>query len=331
MRPVLFSSVLQRFFTERLIRQTGASPHTVASYRDSFRLLLAFAQEDIGKEPSSLLLSDVDASLVGRFLAHVERGRGNCVRTRNVRAAAIRSLFRYAALEEPACALMIQRVLAIPTKRFSRREISYLSHAEAQALIDSPNLCSWSGRRDRALLLLMVQTGLRVSEVTGLVKGDIALGAGSHVHCHGKGRKERCTPLLKKTGLIMSSWLKETEQRSDAVLFPSARGQRLSSDGVAYILSKHVKSAARCCASLNQKHVTPHTLRHTAAMELLRGGVARAVIALWLGHESIESTGIYLHANLEMKEKALANATPYRASAKRFRPSDDLMEFLKNL
>lgn len=323
--------LLQAFFTERLMAQRQASPHTIASYRDAFCLLLRFIQRRAGKVPSSLSLQDMDAPTIGAFLEHLEHERGNNPRTRNARLAAVHAFFRYVALREPAHSALAQRVLAIPTKRYDRPLIHFLSHSEIEALLAAPDLDTCLGRRDRALLLLTEQTGLRVSELIGLRCKDVVLGHGAHVHCLGKGRKSRCTPLRKEAVKVLRGWLRERRGEPCDPLFPSQRGGSLSRDSIEHIVHKHVTIASQQCASLQHKHVTPHVLRHTTAMELLQHGVDSAVIALWLGHESVETTQIYLHANLEMKEKALAKTTPVNVPLGRYRPDDQLMAFLDTL
>lgn len=325
------SALLQSFFTDRLMNQRQASPHTIASYRDTFRLLLRFAQLQLKKSPSSLTLEDLDAPLIGAFLNHVEKNRSNGPRSRNLRLTAVRSFFQYAAFQEPACSAHIQRVLAIPTKRQDRALIDFLSRPEIDALLAAPNKKTWAGRRDHALLLLAIQTGLRLSELTGLRRCDMALGSGAHVRCHGKGRKERCTPLTKQTVAVLKVWLEERGGSDENVVFPNARGTQLSPDGVQYLLAKHVAAAQQTCPSLKKKHVSPHVLRHTTAMELLQAGVDRSVIALWLGHESVETTQIYLDANMALKEKALAKIQPLYAKVSRYQPSDSLLHFLNAL
>ena len=298
--------LLEAFFSERLQRQRQASVHTIAAYRDTFRLLLGFAEKQVGKPPSDLLLADIDALLVGSFLDHLEKERGNRARTRNARLAAVRSFFRFAALREPAHAALIQRVLAIPQKRFDRDLVTFLTRSEVDALLAAPDRTTWLGRRDHVLLLVGVRTGLRVSELTGLRVEDCMLDTSPHVRCHGKGRKERCTPLDRTTVALLRAWLKDINAAPANVVFPSRRGGRLSTDAVERLLAKHAATAAARCASLARKSVTPHVLRHTTAVHLLEAGVDRAVIALWLGHEGVETTQVYLDADLAMKERALA-------------------------
>lgn len=326
-----FPSLLQRFFTERLVQLRRASPNTIASYRDTFRLLLRFAVEQVGKQPSALAIDDLDAPFVASFLAHLESDRGNSVRSRNVRLAAIRSFFRYVALNEPCHAAVAQRVLAIPNKRFERRLIEFLTRDEAAALLAAPDRATWIGRRDHALLLLAIQTGLRVSELIGLRRRDVSLDTGPHVRCRGKGRKERVTPLRKDVVRVLNRWFAEQEQDPAAPLFPSVRGGHLSRDAVERLVRKHSAAAASSCPSLATKRITAHVLRHTTAMDLLQHGVDRAVIALWLGHESVETTQMYLHADLSMKERALAKTTADVARVGRYRPDDSLLAFLNSL
>jgi len=326
-----FAALLQAFFTDRLMRQRRASPHTIASYRDTFRLLLEFAQRRLKKPPSRLHLEDLDAPLIGAFLDDLQKKRGNTPSTRNVRLAAVRSFFRFAALQEPAHSALIQRVLAMPNQRGERKTIAFLTSSEIDALLAAPDQSTWSGRRDHTLLLLMVQTGLRVGEVIGLHCEDVVLGSGAHVRCQGKGRKERCTPLRHDAVEALRRWLRERGGDPRQRLFPNARGGAFSRDGIAYLLTKHTKTARRHCPSLARKRVSPHVLRHSTAMELLQHGVDRSVIALWLGHESAETTQMYLHASLELKEKALARTAPRTLPTGRYRPDDQLLAFLNGL
>ena len=326
-----FAGLLEKFFTDRLMRQRQASPHTIASYRDTFCLLLRFAQDRLKKSPSMLMLEHLDAPFVAAFLDHLEKERGNGARSRNARLAAIHSFFQYAALHAPDHSALIQRVLAIPNKRYDRTQIEFLTHREIEALLAAPDVSTWSGRRDRTLLLVAVQTGLRVSELVGLRCEDVVLGRGAHVRCLGKGRKERCTPLRKDAVRALRGWLCERNPRLSDPLFPSTRGGPLGPDGVEHLLAKHLATARKRCSSLKKKRVTPHVLRHSAAMELLQAGVDRSVIALWLGHERPDTTQIYLHANLALKEHALAKTTPLNVQPGRYRPDDELLTFLKNL
>ena len=329
MRPaVSFAGVLTRFFTQRLIQQRHASPHTVASYRDTFRLLLKFSKTRTGKNPSNLDWQDIDAPLVSAYLDELEAKRSITPRTRNLRLTAIRSLFRYAAFELPEHADQIQRVLSIPNKRSTQAQIGYLNRPEVDALLAAPDIATWAGRRDHAWLLLAIQSGLRLSELTGLARNDVDLGTGAHVRVIGKGR---CTPLTKQTVAVLRAWLLEPARGDGLVVFPARGGGRLSSDGVQYLLAKHVAKAEQACESLRSKRVSPHVLRHTTAMDLLQAGVDTTVIAMWLGHESVETTHVYLNADLEFKRKVLAKTTPPGCAPSTFRPDDALLTFLKNL
>ncbi len=322
---------VQRFFTERLTTQLAASPNTIASYRDTFRLLLNYASDRLGRTPTTLHVADIDADLVGDFLSFVETKRANSVRTRNTRLAAIRSFFKHIACREPQLLHHCQRILAIPCKRHVKRSIDYLQRHEIESLIAAPDPSKWSGRRDRTLLILALQTGLRVSELIQLNCGDVSLGTGAHVRCMGKGRKERTTPLRKDCIQALGPWLAQSAAPDDAPLFPSNRGDRLSRDAVEHLVAKHAMNAANQCATLKGKRITPHVLRHTAAMQLLQSGVDRTVIALWLGHESIETTQIYIHADIKLKEAALAKTQPVHMSPGRYHPTEELLAFLEAL
>ena len=326
-----FGVLLERFFTQRLMQQRRASAHTIASYRDTFKMLLQFVQKHLRKAPSAMALDDIDAPLVMAFLDEMERARGISARTRNLRLTAVHSFFRFAAFEAPTHSAQIQRVLAIPAKRFTRELVPFLSRQEVDALLAAPDQRSWSGRRDHALLLLAVQTGLRLSELTSLQHEDLHVGVGAHVRVIGKGRKERCTPLSKNTRAVLAAWAREPLLTDDQPLFPNARGGNLSSHGVHYLLNKHVRTAAVTCSSLNSKRVSPHVLRHTTAMDLLQEGVDQSTIAMWLGHESIETTQIYLDADLAMKQAVLDKTKPPAGKPGRYRPSDPLLAFLKGL
>ena len=322
---------LERFFTQRLMQQRQASPHTISSYRDTFRQFLTFAQQRLHQRPSCLNIEQIDAPLIVAFLDDIEKQRGITVRSRNLRLTAVHSFFHYLAFELPEHSAQIQRVLAIPSKRFTRTLISFLNRQEVDALLAAPDHNTWSGRRDHAFMLTAVQTGLRLSEMTGLKQGDIISGVGSHLRVIGKGRKERCVPLAKSTRTVLKAWLREPQRGDDGVLFPSARGKRFSVHGVQYLLNKHRMTASKVCPSLKQKRVTVHRLRHTMAMDLLQAGADRSVIALWLGHESVETTQIYLEATLAMKERALARMTPPQGKPGRYRPGDQLLSFLNSL
>jgi site-specific recombinase XerD len=322
---------LQAFFTDRLARQRHASPGTVAAYRDTWRLLLAFTAARTGRQPARLDIAELDAPLIGEFLDHLEHDRGNNPRTRNARLAAIHSLFRYAALQHPEHAGQIARVLAIPPKRFDKALVTYLTEPEMDALLAAPDKTTWTGRRDHAMILLAAQTGLRISELTGLTCSDIHLGTGPHVSCHGKGRKQRITPLTSSTVSVMRAWLAERDGRPGQPLFPARAGGRLSRDAVERRLARHIATATGQCPSLKAKKITAHTLRHTAAMRLLHAGTGTSVIALWLGHEQAETTQIYLHADLAIKERALARTTQPDTKPGRYKPPDQLIAFLESL
>ena len=326
-----FPRLLALFFTERLMRQRQASPHTIASYRSTFRLLVLYATRVLNTPPSAMALADFDTALLGDFLSHLETERGNDARTRNTRLAAIRSFFRFVALQEPRHAALAQRVLAIPDKRYTRRPVAWLERHEIEALLAAPDPRTRNGRRDRTLLLVAVQTGLRASELTGLRCEDVQFGAGAHVRCHGKGRKERCTPLRKDAAKVLRAWLTERRDEPREPVFPNQRGGPLSHDSLSYLLSKHVATARARCPSLVRKRVSAHSLRHSCAMELLHNGVDRAVIALWLGHESVETTYIYLHADLKLKEQAMARTPHVHMPPARYRPDDDVLAFLNTL
>lgn len=331
MNSYALSAYLQQFFVDRLGQQMKASPNTIASYRDTFRLLLKFASERRKLEPTVLQVNDIDADLVASFLANLETARGNGARSRNTRLAAIRSFFKYVAVNEPQLLHHCQRVLAMPSKRHVKRAIDYLDRDEIEAVISAPDLATWHGRRDRTILVLMLQTGLRVSELVTLTCDDVALGSGAHVHCLGKGRKERATPIRKDTIKLLRDWLAERRGKADERLFISNRGTGLSRDAVEGIVRRHAASASQACRSLRSKRVTPHVLRHSAAMQLLHSGVDRTVIALWLGHESVETTQMYIHADMKMKEKAIAKTRPVETKHGRYRPGDKLLAFLEAL
>jgi integrase/recombinase XerD len=326
-----FAPLCQSFFSKRLIAQRQASPHTIAAYAQTFRLLMTYAQKRLGIAPSKLSLTTLDAPFIADFLDDLESSRATGVRSRNARLASLRSFYHYAALEVPQHAGLIQRVLAIPYKRLTRRLVSYLTRTEVQALLASVDKSTWLGRRNHALLLVAVQTGLRLSEITGLQQKDVVLGAGAHVRCEGKGRKERCTPLTKPAVAVLKAWITEQGDGQSSFLFPSSSGGRLSADAVQHLVAKHVAAGQRICPSLAKKRVTPHVLRHTAAMELLQAGVDRALIAIWLGHESLDTTQIYLDANLQLKEAILAKMNPPKSKPGRYRPDDQLMSYLKSL
>lgn len=326
------ATTVQAFFIERLAGQLQASPRTVASYRDTLRLLFQFAHQQTGKTPAALDWEDLDEQLISRFLEHLETARGNAPKTRNLRLTAIRSLFTFASLNHPEHAQTIARVLAIPPKRHQQRTITYLSAAEAAALINAPNPGRWHGRRDRTLLALAIYTGLRVSELTGLDCADITLGTGANVRCrHSKGRKQRAVPLIEPVRPVLAGWLVERAGQPEDPLFPTRTGRRLSTDAIAQRVNTHAATAAVACPTLNAKHLHPHSMRHSCAMSLLQAGVDTTVIALWLGHANVRSTDPYIHADMTIKEKALALLTPPDIKPGRYHPPDDLLGFLEGL
>ena len=322
---------LQAFFTDRLVRERHASPATVAAYRDTWRMLLDFAATRTRKSPIRLDLDDIDAPMVSAFLDHLETHRGNTARTRNARLAGIHSVFRFAAHRHPEHTATIARVLAIPTKRFDRSIITYLTPAEVAALLAAPDLSTWFGRRDQAWLQTAAQTGLRISEMTALTCADVHLGVGAHVSCLGKGRKQRITPLTAGTVTILTAWINERGHDPAGPLFPTRTGRPMSRDAVEHRIAVHTATAAAACPRLNHKTVTAHTLRHTAAMRLLEAGTDTSIISLWLGQEQVQTTTVYLHADLAIKERALARTTPPDAKPGRYQPPDPLLAFLESL
>ena len=329
--PTPLAPLVQRFFTERLIRQLGASANTIKSYRDTFKLLLDFAEEGCAKASWDMDVADIDADLVADFLDHLESERGNSAKSRNIRLAAIRSFFGHVAVNEPQVLHHCQKILQLPTKRHQKTTISWLTSDEVTALVAAPDLTTWYGQRDRALLMLATQTGLRVSELTGLRIRDVSLGHGAHVRCRGKGRKDRATPLRSDTVNVVRTWIDERRDVDDAPLFPSNRDGPLSRDAVERLVARHCRTAANACPTLTDKNITPHSLRHTAAMALLQQGVGCTVIALWLGHESVETTQIYLHADLRIKERAMEQTRPIGVKPGRFKPDKGLRDFLNSL
>jgi integrase/recombinase XerD len=322
---------LQAYFTDRLISQRAASPNTIAAYKLTFRLLLAFASGRTGKTPSALDIAELDAPLIAAFLDHLERDRHNSPATRNNRLAAIHSLFGYLALQHPEHAASVQRVLAIPPKRTERNLLTYLTDQEVDALLDACDQTTWTGRRDHAMFALTVQTGLRISELAGLARQDITLTTGANVHTVGKGRKERRTPLVPATRAVLKAWLRERSGAPTDPLFPTITGTRLSRDGIERRLARHMTLASSSCPSIKAKRVTMHTLRHTAAMRLLLAGNDITEIALWLGHEQLATTNVYLHADMTHKQQAIDRTKPLAAKSGRYRPPDALLAFLEAL
>jgi site-specific recombinase XerD len=331
MTTITLPALIQQFFTDRLCTQMEASPNTITGYRDTFRLLLRFVSERTGRVPTKLKIEDMDATLVGDFLTHVETLRRNTARSRNTRLAAIRSFFRFVAMCEPAHILHCQRILAMPSKRYAKRTVEFLDRDEMDALLASPDRSTWIGRRDHVILIVALQTGLRASELIGLRRCDVVTGTGAHIRCEGKGRKQRSTPLRQETLKVLEVWLRERAGGEGDPLFPTIRGAKLSRDALELIVRRHTLSASRSCPSLTGKRISPHVLRHSTAMELLHHGVDQSVIALWLGHETVETTQVYMHADLRLKEKALARIASPASKPGRYRPDDTLLAFLESL
>lgn len=331
MTVMTLSALVQKFFTDRLCNQMEASPHTIASYRDTFRLLLKFAGEKTGKSPMVMSVDDLDVEMIGVFLDDIENARKNTARSRNTRLAAIRSFFRFVASHEPAYMFHCQRILSMPSKRYVKRNVEFLNTQEMQALLNAPDCSTWIGRRDHAILTIALQTGLRASELVNLQCCDVVLETGSHVRCEGKGRKHRATPLRRETVTVMKKWLKERRGSDQEALFPTMRGEKMSRDALEHMVKRHIKTASKSCASLIGKRVSPHVLRHSTAMDLLHHGIDQAVIALWLGHESIETTQAYIHADMKLKEKALAKMSSPAINTGRYKPDDKLLSFLENV
>ena len=327
----LLAPTLEAFFTQHMAGHREASPRTIGSYRDTWRLFLGYAREKTGAAPAGLDIAALDAGLVSGFLTHLEQDRGNTARTRNARLAALRSFFKFAALRHPEHAATIARVLAIPAKKHGRTSVSYLTAGEIKALLAAPDTMTWHGRRDHALLALAAQTGLRCSELTGLTRGDVRTETGPTVRCHGKGRKDRVTPLTANVAAVIRTWLCQQPGDPGDPLFPTITGRRLSSDAVQDLVRQHVATAEAGCPSIRDKNVTPHTLRHSAAMALLHAGVDPVTIALWMGHESPRSTQPYIHADLKLKEEALARTSSPTTKTGRYRPPDKLLAFLESL
>jgi integrase/recombinase XerD len=326
-----FATLLRQFFVERLVQQRNASPQTVASYRDTFRLLLRFAERHIRKPPERLALTDLDASLILAFLNHLERDRRNSIRSRNARLAAIRSFLHYAALKDPTALQVIQGALAIPLKRFDRRLIGFLSREETEAVLDAPDERTWSGRRDRVMLSTLYNTGARVSELVGIRVGDVVLDRSACVRLHGKGRKERTVPLWRTTAAQIRQWVHRIDAKPDQPLFPSRSGKAMTRSAVTSRLKLAVERAAMNFSQLTKRPISPHTFRHATAMHMLQSGVDVTVIALWLGHESPATTHMYVEADLAMKERALNTIQPPHLKHRRFQPTDRILEFLQTL
>lgn len=327
-----FSAILQRFFAEYLISQRNVSPHTVAAYRDTFCLLLRFLERDTKTPPAGLKLQDLSASRVIAFLDYLEQARGNCIRSRNSRLAAIRSFLQYAAASNPACLSSIRQVIAIPFKRFSRPVLGYLSREEVEAIIGAPDQSTWSGRRDRVLLSTLYNTGARVSEIVSLRQESLAFQqATATLLIEGKGRKQRIVPLWKSTTRQLRAWMRTLPDAPKSPLFANTSGGALTRSGVEHRLRGAVALASKMCPSLRKKNISPHTFRHTTAMHLLQAGVDLTVIAVWLGHESPTTTHMYVEADLTLKEKAISRVKETTSPSIRYRPSDSLLRFLEGL
>ena len=331
MTAMTLSALVQKFFMDKLYTQMESSPHTIASYRDTFRLLLKFVGEKTGKAPTKLSVDDLDAKMIGVFLEDIENVRKNSARSRNTRLAAIRSFFRFVAIYEPAYMFHCQKILSMPSKRYVKRNVEFLNALEMQALLNAQDCSTWIGRRDHAILTIALQTGLRASELVNLQCCDVILETGAHVRCEGKGRKHRATPLRAETVIVMKNWLKERQGSVHDPLFPTMRGNKMSRDALEHLVQRHIKTASKSCPSLIGKRISPHVLRHSTAMNLLHHGIDQAVIALWLGHESIETTQVYIHADMKLKEKALAKMSPSSINPGRYKPDDKLLSFLENL
>lgn len=329
--PAEFATLVQRFFTERLIQQQAVSPRTVAAYRDAFRLLLTYADTTLGKPPATLTLADFDADLILGFLTHLEAGRHNSVCSRNARLAAIRAFTRYVAVQCPPALQLAQQILAIPMKRFDKPLLGFLSRDEVKALLAAPDTTTWCGRRDRVLLMVLYNTGARVSELIGIRVNDLELGVTPSVRLHGKGRKQRTVPLWKETVMEIRHWLEYSGLQTDRPLFPNRWGKSMTRSNVAERLARVVTTALPRCPTLQGRTISPHTLRHTTAMHLLQSGVDLTVIALWLGHESPVTTHGYVEADLAMKERALAAIAPPAIRRTRYRPPNALLKFLQAL
>jgi len=328
----LLAPTLQAFFTDRLITQRDVSPSTVTAYRDTFRLLLAFVEQQTGKQPFQLDLADLDAPLIGAFLTHLEHDRHNTPRTRNARLAAIHSFYRYAGLRHPEHLATIARIMAIPTKRHERNDLTYLTKSEIEALLQAPDPATWLGRRDHTLLLTMITTGVRVSELVAIKISDVTLANGAqHLRVHGKGRKNRTTPLKAETATALRAWLKERAGTPPDPLFPTRQRHPLHRQTVALLVTKHARAAAARCPSLASKRVSPHTLRHTNAMLLQAERIDIATIALWLGHESIKTTYVYQHADNQLKQEAIDRTATIGTPPGRYQPPDSLIAFLEGL
>jgi len=326
-----FPSLVQYFFAQHLLTHKQVSPRTLSAYRDTFRLLLEFLQDRLGRPASALQIADLDAPNILDFLAHLESARGNTARSRNARLCAVKSFFHIVAVRDPESIALANRVIAIPSKRTTRPLITYLTRDEIDAVLAVPDQTTWRGSRDHALLMTLYNSGARASQITSLLCKQVSFGPHTFLHLHGKGRKERTVPLWPETSRVLQTWFQKSECKPDDFAFPTTRRRPLTADSLDYLLQGVVRQAAVNCPSLKKKRVTPHVIRHSTAMGLLQGGVDIAVIALWLGHESIETTHGYVEADLAMKERALAKLAPAQGRVSRFRPKDDLLRFLSDL
>jgi integrase/recombinase XerD len=325
------SSLVQYFFTQHLCEHRRSSARTIVAYRDTFRLLLNFLQARTGRAPTALTLADLDAPAILAFLDHIETERHNQIRSRNARLGAIRSFFRIVAVRDPANLGLVNRVLAIPTKRTDHRLVTYLTRVEMDAVLAAPDPATWLGRRDHSLLLTMYNSGARASEIINLRCTQVTFSSNTYVQLHGKGRKERTVPLWPQTARVLQRWFHELEATADSLAFPTIRRTVLSADGLNHLLQHAVQRAATDCPSLLTKRVTPHVIRHATAMHLLQSGVDIATIALWLGHESIETTHGYVEADLASKQRALEKLAPAQGQLQRYQPEDELLRFLAGL
>jgi site-specific recombinase XerD len=330
-KPPGFPALVHQFFTEYLVAQRALSPRTVACYRDAISLFIGFAGRRLHKAPTAMDLADLTPELILEFLAHLERERNNSVRSRNLRLTALRALLKFAGRRDVTALQIVERALAVPMKRFDRPLLGHLTRPEMLAVLGQPGE-SWTSRRDHLLLAMLYNTGARVSEIVGVRVVDVVLDGAACVHLHGKGRKERSVPLWKTTVLEIRAWLRLNPQlRANVALLPNRNGHAMTRGNVAQRLALAVDRATTQQPSLKGKHVSPHTLRHTTAMHLLQSGVPFNVIALWLGHESVNTTHRYVEANLAMKEQALAKLEAPSLKLNRFRAGDELMKFLRAL
>jgi integrase/recombinase XerD len=323
--------LIQSFFTQHLQLHKRVSPQTVACYRDTFRLLFQFIKEQTGREPATFRITDLAAEVILSFLDHLEEQRHNSARSRNIRLAAIRTFFRWVALREPEQIDLATRVLAVPIKRAEKRIVQGLTREEMEALLNAPDPSTRQGRRDHALLSTLYNSGARISEVTGLRRHQVIFGASAFLQLHGKGRKERTVPLWPKTARTLQAWFRELDGESQELAFPSIRGAQLTTEGANQILQRALRKASIECPSLRDRHISPHTVRHATALHLLQSGVDISVIALWLGHESIETTHIYLEADLKTKERALEKLAPAGQTVQRYKAGDEVLAFLASL